>query len=327
VSINAANILAEGAAAHARLAPYVRRTPLVRFDDLGRQACDAAMLWCKFEHLQKTGSFKARGALNCTLTTQPRRDIVAFSAGNHAIAAAFAAQVIGVHAKVIMPSTASPLRIARARAFGGEIVLVGSGAEAAALAEDIARDEQRLLLHPFEHPAIVAGAASLGLEIWEDAARAIDAVIVAVGGGGLAGGVAGAIKALAPNCAVYGVEPEGAANMRASLDARRPLKANPPQTIADSLAPPFCLPYSFAACQAFLDDVVTVSDSNIVQAMKLWRETANLVLEPAAAAPLAAVHGPLRDRLAHKRVALVLCGANISARDFSALTETPLVQC
>lgn len=323
MNVSAADLLGQAQAAQVRLAAHVRRTPLVRLDDIGRAACGTAMLWCKLEHLQVTGSFKARGALNCALTSKPQRDIVAFSAGNHAIAAAFAAQATGVHAKVIMPSTASALRIARARSFGAEIILTSSGAEAAALAQEIAEQEARLLIHPFEHPAVIAGAATVGLEMLEDAPGEIDAVVIAIGGGGLAGGVAGAIKALAPNCAIYGVEPEGAANMRASLDAGRPLHARVPVTIADSLAPPFCLPYSFSLCQTFLDDVVTVSETDLIEAMKLWHDQANLMLEPAAAAPWAALRGPLATRLSGKRAAIILCGANISAAQFSAQAEAP----
>lgn len=323
MNVSAADLLSQAQAAQVRLAAHVRRTPLVRLDDIGRAACGTAMLWCKLEHLQVTGSFKARGALNCALTSKPQRDIVAFSAGNHAIAAAFAAQATGVHAKVIMPSTASALRIARARSFGAEIILTSSGAEAASLAQEIAEQEARLLIHPFEHPAVIAGAATVGLEMLEDAPGEIDAVVIAIGGGGLAGGVAGAIKALAPNCAIYGVEPEGAANMRASLDAGRPLHARVPVTIADSLAPPFCLPYSFSLCQTFLDDVVTVSETDLIEAMKLWHDQANLMLEPAAAAPWAALRGPLAARLSGKRTAIILCGANISAAQFSVQAEPP----
>jgi len=324
MNISAADLLGQAQAAHGRLTNHVRRTPLVQLDDIGRDACDTAMLWCKFEHLQKTGSFKARGALNCALTATPQRDIVAFSAGNHAIAAAFAAQTTGAHAKVIMPAKASALRIARARSFGAEIILTSTGAEAAALAQEIAEKEDRLLIHPFEDPAVIAGAATVGLEAFEDALGEIDAVVIAIGGGGLAGGVAGAIKALAPDCAIYGVEPDGAANMRASLDAGRPLQAKPPNTIADSLAPPFCLPYSFALCKTFLDDVVTVSETDMLKAMKLWYDEVNLVLEPAAAAPLAALRGPLATRLTGTRTALILCGANISAAQFSSQTRTVL---
>src|SRR3546814_9391693 len=146
----------------------------------------------------------------------------------------------------------------------------------------------------------------------------LEAIVVAVGGGGLAAGIAATIKQISPACEVYGVEPETADNLRQSLDAGEALQRAPRPTIADSLAPPLCLPYSFGICRTDLDDVVVVSDAQMVEAMRLWFETFGLPLEPAGAATTAALLGPLRQRLVDKNVGLIVCGANIDPSSFQA---------
>jgi len=297
-------------AAQARLAPYIVRTPVVDWP--------GADVVLKLEPFQRTGTFKARGALNTLLTADGAERVTAFSAGNHAIAVAYAASIVGADAKVVMQATANPARIAATEAFGAEVLIEPDGAAAFARADALVADEGRLFVHPFEGPRVTEATASVAIELIEDAG-ALDAIVVAIGGGGLAGGVATAAKQLLPDCVIYGVEPTGAAVMSRSLEAGRPLTLNHLDTIADSLAPPMTTPYAFETCRRHLDDIVTVSDDEMAAAAALLFAERKLAVEPAGAAATAAAFGPLRPQLAGKRVGLIVCGANIDRESFCAL--------
>ena len=269
----------------------------------------------KLELFQYTGSFKPRGAINVVQSLGPEalaRGIAAVSAGNHAIAAAYAAQCAGSHAKVVMKRGASPVRIARAQSFGAEIVFVDDFHEAFALLDEIVEKEGRTLVHPFEGPLTAQGTGTLALE-FSDQAGTLDALIVAIGGGGLCAGMSAVMKQLQPGCRIYGVEPEGAANMHLSFAAGEPAKLQSLDTIADSLAPPYSLPYSFALCRDNVDELAMVSDEGMRRAMGLMFDEMKLAVEPAGAAAVAALMGPLRGKLSG-RVGVVVCGANIEAK-------------
>lgn len=173
------------------------------------------------------------------------------------------------------------------------------------------------MIHPFDGPRVSLGTATLGLEFAEQV-PGLDAVIVPVGGGGLASGVAAAIKQTHPDCAVYGVEPTGADSMSRSFAAGAPQPAGPITTIADSLAPPFSLPHSFGLCRQLLDDLVLVDDDALCVALYHLFRGAKLAVEPAGAAATAALLGPLRERLRGGRVGLIVCGANIDHASFAA---------
>lgn len=306
------------------LAPHVVKTPSVA---LQSPALDPLLgggeLFLKLECLQKTGTFKARGALSRIMEI-PESDraagITAASAGNHAIAAAWAAQRFGVSAKVAMISTANPFRVARAKKLGAEVLIIEGGAAAMAEAERLSRDEGRTYVHPFEGPFTTLGAAGVGLEL-ADQVPDLDAVIVAVGGGGLISGVAAAIKQLNPNCAVYGVEPVGARSMQLSFAAGKPVALDGINTLADSLGAPSAMPFSYRVCRAYVDEIVTVTDDQICAGVVIYQQEAKLAVEPAAGAALAAVFGPLRARLQGKRIGVVVCGANIDADSFAAILE------
>ncbi len=302
-------------AARARLAPYIVETPTVRWTspEVGRRLGPESDVRLKLELLQVTGTFKPRGALTVMLDMAPDalgRGVVAVSAGNHAIATAYAASVLGTTAKVVMMKSASPVRISRAKGYGAEVILAEDVHAAFAEVERIAEAEGRTFVHPYEGPLTALGNATLGLEVARQAPD-LDAVIVPVGGGGLAAGVAAAIKAASPGTAVYGVEPEGAASMRLSLDAGRPMAIDKVTTIADSLGAPRAMPMSFELCRRFLDDVVLVDDDALRRAMALLFDEAKLAVEPAGAAATAALFGPLRARLAGQRVVVIVCGSNI----------------
>ena len=323
-------VLAEIEATATLISPFIVPTPVHAWR--GREIEDLiggetrAVL--KLELFQHSGSFKARGALSVILRLsedQRRRGLTAVSAGNHAIAVAYGASIVGSSAKLVMLSTASPARIEAARAYGAEVVIVEGGAAAFAAAEGIAAAEGRTLIHPFEGKNTSLGAATLGLEFARQAGG-LDAVIVAIGGGGLASGVASAFKLVQPDCQVIGVEPEGADTMHRSFAAGTPQALATVSTIATSLAPPMALPYSFALCRANVDQLVKVDDEALCAAMLAMFHGMKLAVEPAAAAAVAALAGPLNEPLRGRRVGLVICGTNIDAENYGAYLRRGALQ-
>jgi threonine dehydratase len=172
------------------------------------------------------------------------------------------------------------------------------------------------MVHPFEGPHVAQGTGTLGLEFCEQV-EGLDAVVIAIGGGGLCGGAAAAIKQIAPHCQVFGVEPEGADSMRRSFEAGAPVTLPSVNTIADSLAPPMALPFSYAACRRYVDDIVTVTDAQIRGGMLALFEDLKLAVEPAGGAATAGLLGPLRERLKGKTVGIVICGSIIDADSFA----------
>lgn len=303
----------------ARLGAAVYETPLLRCTGLEALMEPGTALFGKLEFLQRTGTFKARSALASVsgLSAEQRKaGITAVSAGNHAIATAYAAQSVGTSAKVVMMRSANAARIEACRGFGAEIVLVETVHEAFSLAAEIQKLEGRCLVHPFEGPAVATGTGTIGLEIHEQCAD-FDAVIVSVGGGGLIGGIANAIKKLRPGCEVYGVEPDGADSMRRSFAAGEPQAIESVRTIADSLGAPYALPYSFALCREYVDELVTVSDEQLRKAMGVLFYATKMAVEPACAATSAALLGPLRERLQGRSCVLVMCGSNIDWPTFA----------
>ncbi len=307
-----------------RIQPYVSRTPIFCWQDRwANDQIDDGELHLKLEFLQKTGSFKARGAINNILTrpaAERDKGVTAASAGNHAIAVAYAGQALGVSAKVVMHRGANPARVAKCRAFGAEVVLVDDMSLSFPTMEEIASQENRSIIHPFEGIRTMQGTATVGLEIAESVA-ALDAVIVAVGGGGLISGVGTAIKAVQPSVRVIGVEPVGAAGMSQSLELGRPLEKVSVDTIADSMGAPLHCPESFAVCQKVVDEIVLVDDDALCQSMAVAFDGLKFTLEAAGAAVLAALAGPLKDQLTGKRVAAILCGSNIDETSWLNLVE------
>lgn len=302
------------------IAPFILETPTHVWrsretDDLFGAQTELVL---KLELFQRSGSFKIRGALaNMLRLSEAQRElgVTAVSSGNHAIAVACAASILRTRAKVVMLSTASPDRIAAARAYGADVVIVEGGVAAFAEVDRIATQEGRVQIHPFEGRQTSLGSATLGLEFARQAGP-LDAVIVAVGGGGLASGVASAFKLVQPSCQVIGVEPEGACTMHLGFAAGAPQTVETISTIAGSLAPPMALPHSFALCRDNLDGLVKVDDDQLCAGMALMFRDMKLAVEPAAAAALAALVGPLGDSLRGRRVGLVICGANIDVDTF-----------
>ncbi len=276
-------------------------------------------VFLKLELFQYAGTFKPRGALLNMLALAPEelaRGVTAVSAGNHAIAVGYAARALGTSARVVMLSSANPARVAACRAYGAEIVPVDDVHAAFDEVHRIEREEGRAFIHPFEGRRTVLGTAGVGLEL-ADQVPDLDAVIVPIGGGGLAAGVATAVKQAQPRCRVFGVEPEGADSMHRSFAAGEPRSIDKVRTIADSLGAPHAAPYTFGLCRRFVDELVLIDDDQIRRAMRLVFDGAKLAVEPAGAAATAALCGPLRDRLAGRRVGIIVCGTNIDVGTFA----------
>lgn len=295
------------------------RTPLLRCAALEEQLDSGTRVFAKLEFLQRTGTFKARGALavlNSLSQEQRETGVTAVSAGNHAVATAYAARAVGASAKIVMISTANPCRIDLCRSFGAEMVFVDGAHEAFAVAGQIQASEGRFLVHPFEGEAVATGTGTVGLEICEQN-NDFDALVVPIGGGGLMAGIANAVKQLQPDCEIIGVEPEGADSMHRSFAANEPRSIDAVRTIADSLGAPFAEPYSFALCKANVDRLTMVDDVQLRKGMGRLFDTMNIAVEPASAASTAALFGPLRDDMAGKSMVLVFCGSNIDWNTFS----------
>lgn len=306
----------------AMIGAHVQKTPLHHWQgrEIGALLAPATQVLLKLELFQSSGTFKARGVVANILSLteeQRRRGVTAMSAGNHAIAVAWGAAKFGIPAKVVMQASANPARVAAARAWGAEVVTAADGPSGFALAEKIAAEEGRTFIHPFDGEQTTLGTASLGLELAEQAPD-LDAVIIAIGGGGLAGGAARALKLLQPGCEIIGVEPVGADSMHRSFEAGEAQRLERVQTIADSLAPPMALPYGFAMCRASVDRIVRVSDDEIRNAMGLLFRDMKLAVEPAGAAAVAALVSKLAEELRGQRVGVVVCGSNIDAATFCA---------
>ena len=299
------------AATRRALAPWVAETPV--FARAGFPgAPDGATLQFKFELLQNAGTFKARGAFNNILALdadQKARGVTAISAGNHAIAVAYAAQKLGVPAKVVMLASANPARVAFAKSCGAEVLMAPDGATGFAMVGDIQKNEGRFFVHPFNGLATVLGTATLGAE-WAGQSGGLDAVVLPIGGGGLAAGVATAFRLAMPKVEIFGVEPEGANGMAQSFATNGPVKMGAMSSIADSLCAPHTEAYSYGLCRRAIDALVTIDDDDLRGAMKTLFSDLKIAVEPACAAATAGVLGPLRDRLAGKRVGVLLCGSN-----------------
>ena len=298
--------------AAARLREVVVRTPLHVSVELSEHLGAEVRLKC--ESLQRAGSFKARGANNFILqltAEEAERGVITYSSGNHAQAVALAAGLRDVRAVVVMPTTAPAVKREGARRLGAEVVLEGTTSlERKERAEAIAAAEGLTMVPPFDHPWIIAGQGTVGLEIVEEWPE-VDTVVIPVGGGGLASGVSAAVRRLVPDARIVGVEPEGAASLRAALDAGGPVVLDRIDTIADGLAPVRTGDLTFQHMRDLADDVVTVTDGAIRDAARFLLVRQKLVVEYSGAAALAG----LRERLVGhgRRVAVVLSGGNLDA--------------
>lgn len=304
--------LEDVAAAQSRIAGRVHRTPLSTLRSLNGLTDPPLRLYIKEEQRQKTGSFKARGALNRIATLSPEqraRGLVTVSAGNHAAAVGWAAAAEGLQATVVMRKGAAANKIAATRAYGATVDLFGDdNSQAFEHAHALERDHGFTFVHPYDDPMVIAGTGTVGAEILEDLPDP-DVLIVPVGGGGLISGVALTMKLRYPHARVVGVEPEGAQTVTVALAAGAPVTVSG-STIADGLAAPFTGRLNLAAIQLYVDEIVLVSDDELRAGMRMLLDRAKALAEPAGAAALAALLAG-KVAVAGKTVVVVVSGGNV----------------
>ena len=308
--------------AAARTGARLHRTPVLSTRTLGERA--GAKLWLKCENFQKTGSFKPRGALNIVLSLgseQRARGLVTVSAGNHAQAVAWAAREAGVPCTVVMPVDAPRSKTDAVRGYGATII---AHADRATLFDRLHEEQARsgaTFVHPFDDPVGLAGAGTVGLEIHEQVPD-VECVVVAIGGGGLMAGTASAIKALKPGCRVIGVELAAGPGMTPGLAAGKPVPVPRPATLADGLTPPFVGARPLEIAREALDDIVLVSEAEIVDAMRLLLLRAKLYVEGAGAAATAALlAGKVRGIEGRSVVSIVSGGNADPEKVFAAIAQ------
>ena len=284
-------------------------------------------IFCKLEYLQRTGSFKERGARNALLrlsTDQKKRGVIAASAGNHALGLAYHAQLLGIPATVVMPRFAPLTKVANCRRLGAEVVLEGMNiAEARTRAEGIAAIKALTYINGYDDPAIIAGQGTIGLELAAQVPD-VEAVIVPIGGAGLVAGVALALKTLKPTVKIIGVEPERAASFTAALAAGRPVEVAVQPSLADGLSVPKVGENAFRLARDLVDRTVLVSERHLALAVLRLMELEKAVVEGAGAAPLAACLARLVPELKGKKVILPLCGGNIDLNTLGRVIERGL---
>lgn len=308
-------------AAQERLAGIAHRTPVLTSAALDAEVDGSVLL--KAEMFQRGGSFKFRGAYSrMALLDLPERDrgVVAYSSGNHGGAVALAARLMGIPAVVVVPATGSAAKLAAIAGYGAELHTYDPAAERREeVAAAIAAERKLTIIRPFDDYDIMAGQGTVGLELFTQAGPdGLDQVLVPIGGGGLAAGVATAIKALLPGTAVIGVEPAAADDTAQSLRAGHRVTIPPPATIADGLLAEQPGELTFAVNSRLLDDIVTVPEEAITEAMRFCFTRLKIVAEPSAAVPLAALRSGAVPG-SGRRTAVVLSGGNIDPAAFAAL--------
>jgi threonine dehydratase len=313
--------LSEICAAADRLAGTIHRTPVLSSQSIGAPAGVELRLKC--ECFQKTGSFKPRGALNKVLSLSSAdrgRGLVTVSAGNHAQAVAWAARHVGSPCVVVMPTSAPRSKLDAVRGYGAEVVLHDDRATLFDKLREVERERGLTFVHPFDDPVVLAGAGTVGLEIAQDVPD-VDIVIVPVGGGGLMGGVASAIKAAAPRARVVAVELEAGPGLGPALAAGKAVPVpRPADTLADGMTPPFVGALPLDIARAYVDEIVTVTEAEIALAMRLLMTRAKLYVEGSGAAATAALIAGKLKAPAGARVVSIVSGGNVDPeRAFGAL--------
>jgi threonine dehydratase len=303
-------------AAAERLGGVAHRTPVLTCGALDERC--GGRVFLKAENFQRIGAFKFRGAYNAVTALAPERGVATASSGNHAQAVALSAALHGLHAVILMPKDAPPSKRAATESLGAEVLEFDRyGDDRDQMAIDLARDRGLTLVHPYDEPFVMAGQGTVGLELLEDVDD-LDVVLVPLGGGGLLSGVATAVKALHPRTKVVGVEPEASPDTQRSLRAGRRVRVEIERSIADGQLLPEPGTRTFAVVSALVDDIVTVADEEIVEAMRFAFERMKVVVEPSGASALAALMAG-RVALDGARAGVVLSGGNVDAERFASL--------
>lgn len=301
--------------ARLRLAGLLDRTPLVRSSSLS--ALLGATVYLKLECLQKTGSFKPRGAFNKMLSFSSEelaRGVVAVSGGNHAQGVAYAASRLGAPATIFMPESAPRNSIEATRAYGAEVILTP---DIRAAFVEAARLQGPHFIHPFDDPLVVAGQGTIGLEILEDL-PGVTTIYASIGGGGMISGIASAIRAIKPDTRVVGVQTRGADAMALSLAAGRPVELETITSIARTLGAPHVSRFTFDHVRSLVDEVCVVDDASALDALSFLLERTKYLVEPAASCCLAAAERHKGRFSPDDQIVLLLCGGNVSLRDLCA---------
>ncbi|MCC6379083.1 MAG: threonine ammonia-lyase [Burkholderiales bacterium] len=313
-------------AARERIRGGIYESPCVESIPLSKLT--GAHVFCKLDYLQRTGSFKERGARNALLQLPDearRRGVIAASAGNHAQGVAYHGSLLGVPVTVVMPRFAPLIKVTNCRNLGAEVILHGEDlTEARAKALELASERGLVFISPYDNAHIVAGQGTMGLEILEQAPE-VEAVVVPVGGAGLIGGIGLAVKARKPSVEVVGVEPENAPSLAAAFARHAPVLVAMSPTLADGLAVAQTGAITYPIARRVVDRLVTVDEASIALAILRLVELEKSVVEGAGAAPLAAFLAGKLDHLKGKRVVLVLCGGNIDLTILDRVIETGLV--
>jgi len=318
--------LADVELARERLRGAIYESPCVESIPLSQLT--GAHIYCKLDYLQRTGSFKERGARNALLQLTPdqrARGVIAASAGNHAQGIAYHGGLLGIPVTVVMPTFAPLIKVSNCRAFGATVVLHGTDlGEARAHAEAIAAREGLTFIHPFDNAHVIAGQGTMGLEILEQTPD-VQAIVVPVGGGGLLSGIGTVVRTLRPDVQLIGVEPDHAACLTGALAAGKPVSVPLAPTLADGLAVPQLGERPFEILRRVVDQVVTVDEATIALAVLRLIELEKSVVEGAGAAPLAAFLAGKLDALKGRNVVLALCGGNIDLTMLDRVIEVGLV--
>jgi threonine dehydratase len=308
-------------AAATRLQGHAHTTPVLR----SRTADDVlgAQLFFKCENLQRIGAFKFRGAFNALSrfgAAQRRAGVAAFSSGNHAQAIALAARLLGMPAAIVMPHDAPPLKVAATRGYGAEVIVYDRFREdREAIARELAQQRGMTLIPPFDHADVIAGQGTAVKELLDETGP-LDVLFVPLGGGGLLSGSALAARALAPQCKLYGVEPEAGNDAQRSLAAGKRIRIETPQTIADGAQTTQLGEITFEIIRRDVDAILTASDAQLVEAMRFYAERMKLLVEPTGCLSLAAAHHAGID-LRGRRVGIVVSGGNVDLARFAELVN------
>jgi threo-3-hydroxy-L-aspartate ammonia-lyase len=305
------------AAASRRLAGHAHRTPVLRSRTADERI--GAELFFKCENFQRVGAFKFRGAFNALSQFDPsqrRAGVVSFSSGNHAQAVALAARLLDIPATIVMPRDAPALKVAATRGYGAEIVLYDRYTEdREAIGRDLARQRGLTLIPPYDHPHVIAGQGTAALELFEETGP-LDALFVCLGGGGLLSGSAIVARERAPACKIYGAEPAAGNDGSQSFRAGRIVRIDTPQTIADGAQNQRLGELTFPIIQRLVDDIVEVSDAELVESMRFFAERMKIIVEPTGCLSFAAAQ---KKKPAGARIGIIVSGGNIDLSRFAEL--------